>query len=328
MSESEYPLARAVGIRRARGPVGPWLFVCVTAGLLLQGAGDGSADRSGRAASGPGATVRDASGRAVSNRVRLPSDRVLVASPEVLGAGQSPDIWSTPLALRGGTDADPVATDEATALARPAEAEAEAAKDITGLADPRFSHASLIDLGRGPAVGRQPGIDRIAPEDLPTPATVPVDTRAAPPPAVTASVDDAAPAATATVAETHSGGPAASVTGSIADAAPPRAATGAPQPATPSPRLTGRWAPAAEACAADERRSSYIPLTIDARGAKAGDAKCRFGALRPSGERSWNVAASCSSGAERWTSNVKLTLVGKKLTWKSARGTQTYLRCG
>lgn len=324
MSGLEYPLARAGGIRRSRGPVGPWLLVCLTAGLLLQGAGDGSSEPAGRSGHA-GAVSRDARGREASNRIPLPTDRVLVASPEMLGGGQSPDIWSTPLTLRGGADADAVASDETAARGRPLEG--EVAKDAAPSADPRFSHASLIDLGRGLASEGRPGVDRIAPEDLPAAASSPADRKVAVPAAMSASVEDAVAAPAR--AETRSVSPAGSVTGSIVDAARPRDVTGAAAgPAPPMPRLSGRWAPAAEACSADDKRSSYIPLTIDRRGAKAGDAACRFGALRPSGDRSWNVAASCSSGGERWTSNVKLTLVGNKLTWKSARGTQSYLRCG
>jgi hypothetical protein len=58
-------------------------------------------------------------------------------------------------------------------------------------------------------------------------------------------------------------------------------------------------------------------------------------ASRPSGEWNdddktklgWDVVARCSNSREPWTANVSLSVKDNHLSWKSQRGTQTYLRC-
>jgi hypothetical protein len=42
----------------------------------------------------------------------------------------------------------------------------------------------------------------------------------------------------------------------------------------------------------------------------------------------WNIVAQCSNAKDRWTTKVRLDLAGNRLTWTSARGSQTYVRCG
>jgi hypothetical protein len=39
------------------------------------------------------------------------------------------------------------------------------------------------------------------------------------------------------------------------------------------------------------------------------------------------LVAKCSNSRERWTANVSLSVKDNRLSWKSQRGTQTYLRC-
>lgn len=97
------------------------------------------------------------------------------------------------------------------------------------------------------------------------------------------------------------------------------------QPRASLATLAGRWMPDGATCRASAD-VALIPLEFGRGVAKAGGATCRFG--EPKGEKNrWSVLASCSSGAERWTANVKLALVGSRLTWASERGSQGYKRC-
>lgn len=102
---------------------------------------------------------------------------------------------------------------------------------------------------------------------------------------------------------------------------PPRSA-----PDRVSHTVTGVWAPSADACR-DTGRSGLLLVRIDREAARAGSARCRFGSFNEDGN-GWKVVASCSDGAERWTSNVRLAVSGNRLTWSSERGAQTYVRCG
>ena len=110
--------------------------------------------------------------------------------------------------------------------------------------------------------------------------------------------------------------------GALASLSPPRGAA-----ALPSTRpLEGKWAANAAACSDGKRRTNYLPLTIDARGAKAGAASCSFGTTEQNGNR-WAIAAQCQQAGKRWGANVQLILNGRQLTWTSERGSQTYTRC-
>jgi hypothetical protein len=92
--------------------------------------------------------------------------------------------------------------------------------------------------------------------------------------------------------------------------------------------LAGTWGPDASACSRrSAAKSGVIPMTIARDAARAGEAACTFKSVQRSGN-DWRVVAQCSDGRQRWTSQVKLSLAGKRLSWVSARGTQTYVRCG
>ena len=58
---------------------------------------------------------------------------------------------------------------------------------------------------------------------------------------------------------------------------------------------------------------------------RAGNTVCTFRDGRRMGA-SWSVAASCSDGGRRWTSQVKLIVEGDRLTWSSAKGDASYVR--
>ena len=61
-------------------------------------------------------------------------------------------------------------------------------------------------------------------------------------------------------------------------------------------------------------------------GARAGETLCTFESKRQT-KLGWDVVARCSNSHERWTANVSLNVKDNRLSWKSQRGTQTYLRC-
>ncbi|MDB5558698.1 MAG: hypothetical protein JWQ36_1632 [Enterovirga sp.] len=111
--------------------------------------------------------------------------------------------------------------------------------------------------------------------------------------------------------------------------APPRAAApAAPAPGAPLSlkSLAGRWAPHPAACPGGTKRTAYVPLTLDERGARTGEASCAFRRTEQDGSR-WHIAATCTDANESWNANVRLALAGTELTWSSGRGTQTYSRC-
>lgn len=102
-------------------------------------------------------------------------------------------------------------------------------------------------------------------------------------------------------------------------------------PAAASPPIepaayVGVWGPNEVACRRGARRRGYIPARITENGARAGNTVCTFRDGRRMGA-SWSVAASCSDGGRRWTSQVKLIVDGDRLTWSSAKGDASYVRC-
>ena len=127
----------------------------------------------------------------------------------------------------------------------------------------------------------------------------------------------------------------------ITDAVPaPRAAAPAlPEVATqiplsgPTPSegaradFVGLWGPTQAACQAPSRRKGFIPAKITLTGAKAGRTICSFRDSRRAGN-SWTMAADCSDRGRRWSSQVRLTVDGDRLTWSSAKGASAYIRCG
>lgn len=94
-----------------------------------------------------------------------------------------------------------------------------------------------------------------------------------------------------------------------------------------APAYAGVWGPSAAACASRRSaRRGFLPAVIRPASARAGKTLCLFGHVRREG-RSWTTTASCRSAARHWTSRVRLTVTGNRLTWASERGATTYTRC-
>ena len=89
--------------------------------------------------------------------------------------------------------------------------------------------------------------------------------------------------------------------------------------------FVGIWAADARGCSALDR-SGFLLTVIDTDGARAGETLCTFENKRQT-KLGWDVVARCSNSHERWTANVSLSVKDNRLSWKSQRGTQTYLRC-
>ena len=89
--------------------------------------------------------------------------------------------------------------------------------------------------------------------------------------------------------------------------------------------FVGIWTADARACSALDR-SGFLLTVIDTDGARAGETLCAFESKRQT-KLGWDVVARCSNSHERWTANVSLSVKDNRLSWKSQRGTQTYLRC-
>jgi hypothetical protein len=88
----------------------------------------------------------------------------------------------------------------------------------------------------------------------------------------------------------------------------------------------GIWAPNQRACSPRLNRKGFLPAVISSDGAWAGDTSCAFASTKRTGNK-WSFAAMCSNSRASWKTTVSLTVTGNRLTWKSARGTQTYVRC-
>lgn len=99
---------------------------------------------------------------------------------------------------------------------------------------------------------------------------------------------------------------------------------------TPDPEradFVGIWGPTQAACQAPSRRHGYIQAKISLGGAKAGRTVCNFRDSRRTGN-AWVMAADCSDRGRRWSSQVRLTVEGDRLTWSSTKGASAYVRCG
>jgi hypothetical protein len=120
--------------------------------------------------------------------------------------------------------------------------------------------------------------------------------------------------------DVQSSEPAAAVAQPVAPPATPR-------PASLSLDYVGMWGPTAEACSAPSRRNGYVPATITPERAKAGETICNFRGTHRAGS-GWAMAADCGDREHRWSSQVRLAVSGDRLTWTSAMGTSTYVRCG
>jgi hypothetical protein len=92
------------------------------------------------------------------------------------------------------------------------------------------------------------------------------------------------------------------------------------------PRVVGLWAPDTNACSARDFQVGVLPTLITSEGAWAGETFCIF-ITRKETQTGWTVVAKCAASRERWTSNIRLTVMGDRLTWTSKRGTQAYTRC-
>ena len=264
MREFGYPLARARRVRARRAAFGgSSVLLCAALALIFV-----APDEVRRPGSSVAPTLDVTAAQAMApvplprRPVALPSDRVMTASNDILGGGQAPDVWSTPVQAEPEPQvAEAAEVTETGPLASP---ELEAAiLDEAPAPNMLFEHASLID--------RQ--------------------------------VDISAPS------------PAVAVPNGVAAPAPLSMRS-----------LAGKWAAHPAACSSREKRTAYLPLTIDQRGAKAGGASCSFRRTAQDGNR-WSVSATCTDAKESWDAHVRLVLAGNKLTWTSERGSQTYTRC-
>lgn len=103
-----------------------------------------------------------------------------------------------------------------------------------------------------------------------------------------------------------------------------------PESLRPAPvqraEFVGTWGPKASACGSKTRRRGYLPATITEDSARAGKTLCRFRDGRRVGA-AWTMAADCSERGRKWTSQVRLVVDGDRLTWASAKGRASYVRC-
>jgi hypothetical protein len=94
-----------------------------------------------------------------------------------------------------------------------------------------------------------------------------------------------------------------------------------------APAYAGVWGPSSAACARSRSaRRGFLPAVIRPGNARAGKTLCQFRDRRRDG-RTWTVTAACHSAGRHWTSRVRLTVAGSRLTWASERGSATYTRC-
>jgi hypothetical protein len=97
-----------------------------------------------------------------------------------------------------------------------------------------------------------------------------------------------------------------------------------PEPPAAREKFVGTWWP--DACPSQAERRTAVPMVLGEDRARAGTASCTFLKKTPGGA-GWSIVARCSDGAKTWTANIRLALAGRRLSWVSERGTQTYLRC-
>jgi hypothetical protein len=92
--------------------------------------------------------------------------------------------------------------------------------------------------------------------------------------------------------------------------------------------VLGGWSKDASSCADDV-------IKITAIQAISRGATCHFDSIRQEAEGRWSVQANCELALSlrtadtdnSWTSNVKLTLNNRRLTWASEKGAEDYYRC-
>jgi hypothetical protein len=92
--------------------------------------------------------------------------------------------------------------------------------------------------------------------------------------------------------------------------------------------FVGGWSKDASSCA-------DVPIKITASRAISRDATCGLRSIRQEAEGRWRVQAHCELDSSlrtedtenSWTSNIKLTLDNRRLTWESEKGVENYYRC-
>jgi hypothetical protein len=92
--------------------------------------------------------------------------------------------------------------------------------------------------------------------------------------------------------------------------------------------FVGGWSKDASSCA-------DASIKITANRAMSRDATCDFNSIRQEAEGRWRVQAHCELDSNlrtadtenSWTSNVKLTVDNRRLTWQSEKGAEDYYRC-
>jgi hypothetical protein len=90
--------------------------------------------------------------------------------------------------------------------------------------------------------------------------------------------------------------------------------------------FAGVWATDERACTPQLKRNGLLPALISSQGAWAGNTTCAFKTSKRLGN-TWTLAAVCSDPRKSWKANVRLSVVGNRLTWTSERGSQSYVRC-
>jgi hypothetical protein len=113
---------------------------------------------------------------------------------------------------------------------------------------------------------------------------------------------------------------------SLEPSAPPDLVGASEPAAVADSSIVGVWVPDASACSVRAFREGLLPTVINMEGAWAGETFCMF-KKRSQTEAGWTLTADCSNSRERWTTHVRLTINGNRLTWASKRGTQAYTRC-
>jgi len=132
----------------------------------------------------------------------------------------------------------------------------------------------------------------------------------------------AAPEPAGAVAAPDAGAPLASPIIATQPVAPPAT----PRSASAGFAYVGTWGPTPDACSAPARRKGYVPATFTSDRAQAGDTICSFRGAHRTGN-AWAMAADCGARDRRWSSQVRIAVNGDRLTWTSAMGTSTYVRC-
>jgi hypothetical protein len=90
--------------------------------------------------------------------------------------------------------------------------------------------------------------------------------------------------------------------------------------------MDGIWAADLGACPGSPSQTG-LPISVTSQRASAGGTTCGFNEKKTDGSK-WFIKAACHSDSEAWSSNITLSRQGNQLSWKSERGSATYLRCG